>query len=132
MTAIMSIFEKASRKALRFASNRGALMVEQLWNLPLQSKGGFDLDTIAKEVNAELKSCAEESFVSTSTNPLKAELELKLEILKHIIQVRQDENAARLESARKVDQRQKVLEIINRKQEKALEELPLEELQKLL
>lgn len=128
----MSIFEKASRKALRFASNRGALMVEQLWNLPLQSKGGFDLDTIAKSVNAELKSRAEESFVSTSTDPMKAELELKLEILKHIIQVRQDESAARIENARKADQRQKVLEIINRKQEKALEELPLEELQKLL
>ena len=63
---------------------------------------------------------------------MKAELELKLEILKHIIQVRQDKTAARLDTARKAEQRQKVLEIINRKQEKALEELPLEELQKLL
>ena len=46
----MSIFEKASRLQLRFASTKGSLSVEDLWGLSLES-----LDTLAKAVNKQIK-----------------------------------------------------------------------------
>lgn len=125
----MSIFEQASRLKLRFSTNRGELTVEQLWDLPLQSKTQFDLDSVAKSVYHDLKGRAEESFVATSTDPMKARLELMLEILKHIIHVRQEENAAKLDKARKAEERQKIMEIIDKKQGAALEGETLEQLQ---
>ena len=125
----MNIFEQASREKLRFSTNRGELTVEQLWELPLQSKTQFDLDSIAKNVYHGLKGSAEESFVSVSTDPMKAKLELMLEILKHIIAVKQEENAAKLNKARTEQERARIAEIINKKQDAALENETLEQLQ---
>ena len=66
-----NIFETATRKALRFGTERGPVTVEQLWQMPLQSKNLFDLDNVAKSCNAKVKSFAEESFVTTaSSNPV--------------------------------------------------------------
>ena len=125
----MNIFEQASRTKLRFPSSRGELTVEQLWDLPLQSKSGFDLDTIAKAVNKDLKSRGEESFVSTSTDPVKTTLELSLEILKHIIQSKQEENSARLNEAKVRQERERIAGLIDKKQNEALEGETLEQLQ---
>lgn len=125
----MNIFELASRNKLRFSTSRGDLTVEQLWDLPLQSKSQFDLDSIAKSVNNSLKSRTEESFVTLSHDPLKSQLELMLGILKHIIQAKQEEMKTRLDKASKDQERQRIAEIINRKQETALESESLEQLQ---
>ena len=66
----MNLFEIATRAKFRFDSLKGALTVEQLWELPLQSRTGVDLDTVAKGINASLKEVAEESFVPTArTSP---------------------------------------------------------------
>lgn len=126
------MFEKASRLKLRFDSLKGQLSVENLWDLPLQSKSGFDLDTVAKAVNSELKSISEESFVETKTNPRKGELELKLEIVKHIIKVKQDENLAAVSAATKREERKRLESILATKQASALEQLSVEEIQKRL
>lgn len=125
----MNLFEQASRTKLRFPSSRGELTVEQLWDLPLQSKSGFDLDTIAKAVNKDLKSRGEESFVSASTDPVKTTLELSLEILKHIIQSKQEENSARLNEAKVRQERERIAGLIDKKQNEALEGETLEQLQ---
>ena len=125
----MNIFELASRQKLRFSTNRGDLTVEQLWELPLQSKTQFDLDSIAKSVYHDLKGRAEESFVAASTDPMKGRLELMLEILKHIIQAKQDENAAKVNKARVEQERARIAEIIDKKQDAALENESVEQLQ---
>ena len=125
----MNIFEQASREKLRFSTNHGGLTVEQLWELPLQSKSQFDLDNIAKNVYHDLKGRAEESFVATSADPMKARLELMLEILKHIIAVKQQENAAKANQARIDQERARIAEIIDKKQGAALENETLEQLQ---
>lgn len=126
------MFEKATRLKLRFDSSRGDLTTEQLWDLPLQSKSGFDLDTVAKAVNSELKSISEESFVETRTNPRKGELELKLEIVKHVIKTKQDENSAAVSAATKREERKRLESILATKQASALEQLSVEEIQKRL
>lgn len=125
----MNIFEHATRNAFRFPSIKGLISTEDLWDLPLQSKTGFDLDSVAKAVNAELKSTAEESFVTTTPTPRSKELEIKLEIVKHVIGVKLAENeAARTAAARKVE-REKLTAILAGKQEAELQGLSKEELQ---
>lgn len=125
----MNIFEYASRNAVRFQSIKGLITTEDLWDLPLQHKGGFDLDSVAKAVNAELKATAEESFVTTTPTLLSKELEIKLEIVKHVIAVKLAENeAARTAAARKAE-REKLTAILAGKQEAELQGLSKEELQ---
>ena len=128
----MNLFEIATRKAYRFSSLKGELTVEQLWQLPLTSKGGTDLDTLAKGINRELKAQEEESFVATSTNPQRGILENKLEILKHIISVKQAEIAAANKRAANTQERQKLEELLAKKNDQLLEGLSAEEIQKKL
>ena len=126
----MNIFEQASMSKLRFSSNRGELATEQLWDLPLQSKGQFDLDTIAKEVNQQLKAVAEESFVSTNSNPASTFLTLKLDILKHIIGVKMLAAEQAKNRAAKSAEREKLISILSEKQDEALKSLTPEEILK--
>lgn len=125
----MNIFEQATRYAFRFESARGELMTEQMWDLPLQSKNGFDLDNIAKAINAKLKAAEEESFVSTKRNDVTAQLEVKLEIVKHIIAVRLAESAARQNAAARSAERARLVEALAHKQEEQLKTLSVEEIQ---
>ena len=128
----MNIFEQATRQALRYPSNRGDLSTEQLWDLSLTKRDGFDLDTIAKTVNAQLKTLSEESFVTKSPNPAKDSLELKLEILKYIIAVKLKEAEDRRNAADRAAERQKLYDILAEKQDSALKELSVEDIQKRL
>lgn len=107
--------ERAMRKKYRFASVVGLLMLEQLWDLPLKSTREQvpDLDGVARKINSELKTQVEESFVETSTNVLKEELEEKLEIVKHIIAVRQEENKAMADAAERKRKKAALLDILH-------------------
>lgn len=121
-------FETASRLKLRFPSIKGDLTAEQLWDLPLQSKSGFDLDSVARAVNSQLKAVTEESFVATSTSPAKALHELQLDIVKHVIGVRLAENeAARLKAAR-AEELKKLTDILADKQDEALKGMTPEQI----
>ena len=125
----MNIFEQASIHKIRFTTVKGDLTTEQLWDLPLTSKGSFDLDTVAKTVNTSLKATAEESFVATSVNPARDVLELKLEIVKHIISVRLAQNAQLREASARASECVKLLDVLAKKQDAALEALTPEEIQ---
>ncbi len=125
-----SLFEQAGIQKLRFPSVRGDLMTEQLWDLPLQSKNQFDLDTVAKEVNASLKAVTEESFVSTTTSPAKAKYELMLEIMKHVIAYKLKVNEEHRVKAERAAKKDKLVAILGEKQDAALKELSAEELAK--
>ena len=127
-----NLFEIASRKAFRFPSARGELTVEQLWDLPLQSRSNFDLDSLARSVNTALKAVTEESFVATTSNPAKAELEMKLELVKHIIAVKIAENKAISERAAKADKRKKLIAALAQKEEDALGGMTKEQIEKEL
>lgn len=127
----MSIFEQASRLKLRFASVKGALTIEHLWDLPLQSKTSFDLDTVAKAVARDLKAVTEESFV-VETSPANTVLILKLDVVKHIIAVRLAENAAATNRSARSAERQKLLGILADKQDESLKNLTPEQIQKRL
>lgn len=127
-----NLFEIASRKAYRFQSNRGDLTTEQLWELPLTSRGGFDLDSVAKAVNAELKSVTEESFVATRVNPRKGDLETKLDVLKYIIAVKIAEAEAVTARVAKQEKRAKILDALAAKENEELTQASKDDLLKQL
>ncbi|MFI6761988.1 hypothetical protein ACIBF5_22890 [Micromonospora sp. NPDC050417] len=124
----MTIFEKATRGKFRYPSAKGLLTTEQLWELPLTAKSGFSLDDVAKAVNAELKAIDTESFVATETNPAKATLETKLEVVKHVIAIRLSEDQAAKAAAAKKLEKEKLLAVLGRKQDAVLENLTEAEL----
>ena len=129
----MNIFEQATRRAIRFESAKGDLSVEQLWDLPLQSRNQFDLDTVAKTVNRQLNDVTEESFVSVRENPAKETLSLKLELVKHIIiSVKLQEAEEARNRANKASEKEKLLRLLDEKQNEALRALTPEEIQERL
>lgn len=124
----MTIFEKATREKFRYPSTKGLLTTEQLWELPLTAKSSFSLDDVAKAVNAELKAIDTDSFVATETNPAKATLETKLEVVKHVIAIRIAEDQAAKAAAAKKLEKEKLLAVLGRKQDAVLENLTEAEL----
>ena len=128
----MNIFEQASKKKIRFSSNRGDLTVEQLWDMPLQSKSGFDLDTIAKEVNRGIKASSEESFVTTKASSATTTLELQLEILKHVIAVKIEAAAVAAKRTENEARRAKLIEALENKQNSELNNMSTEDILKEL
>lgn len=125
-----NIFEYAARNKLRFASPRGELTVEQLWDIPLRARDDFNLNTIAKTVNKALKDISEESFVETKKTAEHTRREVALEIVKYVIDVKfTEEKTAETHAARK-QEKEKLLEILAEKQAGKLSELSEKELQK--
>lgn len=111
---------KAARKKWRFQSSRGELTVEQVWDLPLQSRDGFDIDTVAKTVNSGIKALSEDSFVTQTETPALVEAIEKLELLRGIIKVKLDEYQKRVKRSERAAQRQQILEALAKKDAEAL------------
>ena len=125
----INIFEYATRNKLRFASVKGELTVEQLWDVPLRG-GDFNLNTVAKAANARFKEISEESFVETTKTPEHTRRETALEVVKYIIDVKlAEEEAAKMRAAKK-QEKEKLLGILAEKQDGKLSELSEKELQK--
>lgn len=123
------MFEKAARLKLRFPSPQGGLTVEDLWDLPLTSTrlNQANLNNIAKGISRQLKAEGEEDFVNPKSGA-DTVLQVQLEIVKHIIQVRQAENEAAYALADRRQKKERIMEIIAKKKDQELEGKPLEEL----
>ena len=124
------MFEKATRLKLRFDTTKGPLSVEDLWDLPL-SGNGLNLDKIAMTLSRQLKEESTESFV-LKTSRSTTVLQLKFDIAKRIIDVRLAEIELAKAKAEARAKKDKILEIIERKQDQALEGQPLEDLLKMV
>ena len=113
---------EAVRKVLEFLAQQ----------VPLTDKAGgrFSLDALAKEVNKELRDSEEESFVEEKSSRSDV-LELKLEILKHIIAVRKDEAKEKERRLAATQQLRKIDEILESKEDDALRNKSPEELRKI-
>jgi len=116
------MFEKASRLNLRFATNKGNLTTEDLWDLSLAN-----LNVIAKDLNKQIKASEEEDFLKTEKRA-DTELKLKFEIVIHILNTKKAEQEKRELAAEKAEKKQKLLEIMERQENASLEKLSPEEL----
>ena len=125
-----NIFEYATRNKLRFTSVKGELSIEQLWDVPLRSSDGFNLDAIARAANRYFKEATEESFVSTTRTPAQTRLEATLETVKYVIAAKlSDEVAAKRQADNRIE-REKLLKILAEKQDGKLSDLSEKELQR--
>ena len=125
-----SIFAFATRNKIRFASSRGELSVEMLWDVPLRSADGFNLDAVARAANKAWKDATEESFVSTVRTAAHDRLETALEVVKHVIQVKLDDEAAAKKRAENKIEKEKLLAILAEKQDGKLSALSEKEIQR--
>jgi hypothetical protein len=124
------MFQKASRKKLRFESPQGLLSVEDLWDLPLQSSKAANLDDIAKALFRKVKDQDDVSFVVKS----KAQddtLQLKFDVVKHIIDVRLAEAEVAETAKANKEKKQQILAIIAAKESEALMGSSLDELRRM-
>lgn len=119
------MFETASRSKLRLPY-KGQISVEDLWDLSVQ-----DLDSVFKTLNSHKKQAEEESLLGTKSNEDKI-LELKIEIVKYIVQVKLNEENARLKAKENKEQKQKLYSILATKQETELQNKSVEEIQKMI
>lgn len=114
-------FEIAIRNKYRFPY-KGMITIEDLWDLSVTQ-----LDGIFKTLNAQVKQEKEESLLTTKSVS-ETELENKIAIIRYVVATKQ----AEAEKARKAKETkaetQKILEIIGRKQDAALENMSIEEL----
>lgn len=127
------MYKYAAMKKIRFDSCRGDLTVEHLFDMPLKSTTGFDLDTIARDISRNLKALGEESFVEdTSDDPCRKELEVSLEIVKDVIKTKQETAAAAVNMAKRRDDRRKILDALSAKKDQQLTAASIEELEQKL
>lgn len=124
-TTIENKFEAATRSKMRFPF-KGLISVEDLWDLPLQS-----LDGVFKTLNTEAKLVNEESLLNTKSKK-NEELDLKIEIVKHIVKVKLEEQNKKLKEKEVKEQKQKIMETLSAKQEQSLQNKTPEELQAML
>lgn len=129
METKINIFEYATRKKLRFNFN-GNLSTEELWGLHTNS-----LNEIYKELSAEKKKLTngEDSLISEVTNSKEVEtINIKMQIVKHIFDTKQEELTERVASAEKAQRKRYLEELIAKKTSEADNNKTLEELQKEL
>lgn len=121
----MNLFEVATKEKFRFPY-KGMVSVEDLWDLPLKG-----LDQVFKTLNAELKEVSgEESLLDVSE--VDDELKIKIEIVRHIVKTKQEENAKRAAASEIKARKQKLLTILSEKEEASLYEKSKEELMKMI
>jgi hypothetical protein len=120
------MFEKASRKALRYNSIKGQITTEHLWNLPLTSRDNFDLDSVAKAIAQDISKEEQTSFVDTTKT--SSDNNLRLDIVKHIIEYKLAQKEANEKRAETIHRRNTIIGILSEKQEEGLRSMSKEEL----
>lgn len=120
----MEMFEVALRNKLRF-NHKGLCTTEELFDLSLP-----ELDTIFKNLNRKLKDQKEESLLEIKTEEDKI-LELKIDIIKCIVESKKEKKRIKENELSIKMNNQKIASIIHRKENRALEDMSIEDLKKL-
>ncbi len=119
------LFKVAAKKKYRF-NYKGQITVEDLWDLDVE-----ELDKIYKNLKAQQKNAQEESLLQSVSKEDKI-LNNKVEIIKTIVVDKLAAKERAMKAAAQKEQNQRILEIMADKQDQALKEKSLEELQQML
>ena len=115
-----NIFEQATRGKYRFPF-KGLCTVEDLWDLNV-----INLDTIYKELNKQKKDNSEDSLLETSSEDVR--LNDMIEIIKHIVSVKQKEKADKALERERKERNQMIMNIIKDKEYEDLKSKSISEL----
>ncbi len=121
-------FIAATKAKLRFAIN-GHIAIEDLWDLPLSK-----LDEMAVAIDSEL-SKTRKSFLENPDRKAAATQEedaLRLEVLKLVIETKQNENKAKREASAKRARREFLERIREKREIDQLESLSIEDIDREL
>lgn len=108
------LFIKATRKKYRFDSSKGQLTTEDLWDLSLES-----LDRIAVTLDDKIQKAGRKSFINKTTSTLTEDT-AKLDILKYVIETKQEDAARRMENQARAKERQFLEDLLKNKQMETL------------
>lgn len=127
----MEMYKQATRINLQFETEKGILNLQQLWTL-----GTTSLSKAIKAINKKLKEQDKDddelSFLGTNVSSKNKEDVLRFEILKDIYLTKKQEAEEEAAKVSKKEQNQKILELISRKKDTVLEQMSVEELEKML
>ncbi len=123
------MYKQASQLGLRFATTKGALSVEQLWQLSLT-----ELANTIKAVKKQFKVSEDDndlSFLGTGvqTDPV---IQLRFDILKDVYLTKQKEMETLRDEKKRKEHNKEIMEIIVNKQKEGLKDKSIEELEALL
>lgn len=129
-----NIYKEALLNRVRFSTNVGLLTLEEVMDLPLTSKSGLSVDSLAVDLVNKLKN--ENKEIVSLVNEDKEDIEryvdeLKLEVLKDIIEYKK----TLIEEKRKVQaensEKRRIMEALARKKEDKYNDMSIEELEEL-
>jgi hypothetical protein len=96
-----NIYKTGMKLKLRFETSRGQLTIEQLFDLPLISKTKVSLNDVAVTISDSITD--KKDFVGVGANNNKI-AELKLEIVKDIIETKKLENEIKANKAKNAEE----------------------------
>ena len=121
----MSLFEIATRKKYRFPF-KGSISVEDLWDLSMT-----DLDFIYKNLSSTAKAERENESLLTEKKQ-DTDLENMIEIVKRVFSVKKAEIDAVKEAKENAKKKERLLEILAKKQDDALAGKSEDEIRQML
>lgn len=120
-----NLFEIATRKKYRFPY-KGIINIEDMWDLSVE-----ELDSIYKALTREAKKNKEESLLAKKSEG-EQDIDNMIELVKHIVSVKQQEAADRILAAQKRERNQEIMGIIKDKEKQKLKDASIEDLYKML
>lgn len=121
-----NLFEIATRERYRFPY-RGLISVEDLWGLPKA-----DLNGIYKYLMGKRHENETDSLMDEMTTRANEALDNEIEIVKYIFQYKVDQENERIREKEKAEKKQRILELMAKKQDDELAEKSIEELEAML
>lgn len=123
------LFIQATRQKFRFVTPKGLASTEDLWDLPLKGNTReANLDDIAKNLYQQIQdSSAVASFVD-ETKATDVTAQTMLDVVKYVIGVKKLEAQAAADARAKRERAQRIMQILDRKDNEALEGKSPEEL----
>lgn len=120
------MFEKAARMKLRFQLVNGRLSVEDLFDLKES-----DLDSLYQELSEARRKMSQASLMVQADKNTEM-LDLKIEIVKHVFGVIKAEREAKILAIKNAQTAKQIKEVIAKKQAAGLEQMSIEDLNKML
>ena len=120
-----NIFEKASKLGLTYQTSKGIFNTDDLWKFDKEF-----LNSLAITLHSNLEKSTV-SFITSSKESYETSCDrLRLQILKHIIEDKLNEEKEQFEVSEKLRKKENLLRILNEKQTDSLKDKSIEELQK--
>lgn len=129
-----NIYKEALLNRVRFSTNVGLLTLEEVMDLPLTSKSGLSVDSLAVDLVNKLKN--ENKEIVSLVNEDKEDIEryvdeLKLEVLKDIIEYKKTLIEEKRKAQAENSEKRRIMEALARKKEDKYNDMSIEELEEL-